>query len=164
MDWRPNQDAVRYFVSEIFPRLKREVKEARFYIVGREPAPAIRSMATDDIIVTGTVPDVRPYLRKAALVVAPLRIGGGSRLKILEAMAMRKPVVSTKVGAEGLCVTAGKNILIAESSDEFVRNCLKALTDMPYSAMLADSGYDLVNSRYRWETIAEKMAHFLRVI
>jgi len=164
MDWRPNQDAVRYFVTEIFPRLKKEVKEAHFYVVGRAPSLSLRSLATDEIVVTGTVPDVRPYLRKAALVVAPLRIRGGSRIKILEAMAMRKPVISTTVGAEGLRVTPGENILIGDSSDEFARNCLRALTDMPYSSRLADNGYDLVNRHYRWETIAEKMAQFLRTI
>lgn len=162
MDWRPNQDAALFFLDEIFPLLRKQYEKLRFYIVGRNPPHFLRKRGTDDIIITGTVEDIRPYLRKAALVVVPLRIGGGSRLKILEAMAMRKPVVSTSVGAEGLEISDGENILLAQSPEDFAHECLRLLDDPDHSSRLGEKGLQLVKSRYRWEILADKMMNFLK--
>jgi hypothetical protein len=104
MDWQPNVDGIRWFVADILPRIRQRLPSCRFMIAGRRTGPSIRKMAGDYpcIRVTGTVDDVRPYLWESAVSVVPLRIGGGARLKIFEAMAARIPVVSTAIGAEGL--------------------------------------------------------------
>ncbi|GAJ19523.1 unnamed protein product, partial [marine sediment metagenome] len=116
MDAFSNQNAVHYFMDKIFPLIKRELSDVKFYIVGRNPNNSIRNLAKrKDVIVTGTVDDVRPFIAKAYVNVVPLQVGGGTRLKILEAMSMGIPVVSTPVGAEGLKVKHYENILIADS-------------------------------------------------
>ncbi|MGH9936633.1 MAG: glycosyltransferase, partial [Blastocatellia bacterium] len=119
MDWEANVDGVTYFCREIWPRVKRASPEARFRIVGRNPDARIKQLASDDVEVTGRVESVTDHLRQAAVFVVPLRIGGGTRLKIYEAMAMRKAVVSTTVGAEGLDVNHGRDILLADDPQTF---------------------------------------------
>src|SRR6516162_6324246 len=120
MDWIPNDDGIRWFVSEVFGGIQERIPDARLTVVGRLPSRDMRALAARNpaIEVTGTVPDVRPYLERAAVSVVPLRIGGGTRLKIYEAMAMGIPVVSTAIGAEGLPVRHGEHLLIADSTDE----------------------------------------------
>ncbi len=120
LDWLPNQDGLTFFAREIWPRIRARRPETRFQIVGRNPPGEIRDLGKiDGIEVVGTVPDTRPWLAPAALVVVPLRIGGGTRIKIFEAMAMGKAVVSTSLGAEGLPVTSGDDVLLADTPAEF---------------------------------------------
>lgn len=161
MDWRPNQDAAEYFIKEIFPLIREESKEARIFIVGRKPPQFIEKMASENIIVTGYVDDVRPYMARASIVVVPLRIGGGSRLKVLEAMAMKKAIVSTKVGAEGLQITDGENILLADNPRDFANACLRALKERELRQRLGENGFGLVDAHYRWDSLARKMIDFL---
>jgi sugar transferase (PEP-CTERM/EpsH1 system associated) len=131
MDWRANQDGVLYFTREIFPAIQQRLPSASFWIVGRSPSREIRDLEQQfpNVHVTGTVPDVRPYIAKAAACVVPLRVGSGTRLKIFESMAMAKPVISTPLGAEGLPVVDGENILIAESHREFANAVVDLLDD-----------------------------------
>jgi glycosyltransferase involved in cell wall biosynthesis len=155
MDWLPNIDGVRYFVREIFPLIRRRRPGCTLAIVGRTPPPSIQAFAQDDphITVTGTVPDVRPYLWAAQISIVPLRIGGGTRLKIYESMAARVPVVSTSIGAEGLAVSHPDNIRLADTPESFAAACLDLLEDSAARQQLAAAGYELVASRFSWEEV-----------
>lgn len=162
MDWRPNQDAVTWFVEEILPLIRKKRPKARFTIVGRKPPQRIRELGNrDGITVTGTVDDVRPYLGRAAVHVVPLRIGGGSRLKILEGMAMQKAVVSTTVGAEGLRVTDGANILLADNPHTFAEAVNQCLEDRELRRRLGENGRELIEREYRWSILGRKMHEYI---
>ncbi len=120
MDWLPNEDGMLYFVREILPRIRREEPDATLSIIGRAPTPAVRRLAEEaGVDVTGRVDDVRPHIAAGAVYVVPLRVGGGTRLKIFEAMGMGKAVVSTTIGAEGLPVSHGRDIMIADEPAAF---------------------------------------------
>ena len=115
MDWRPNEDAVMYFIDSMLPAIRREVPEASLAIVGRNPTARLRAVAERaGALVSGTVDDVRPWMAEASVCVVPLRAGGGTRLKIFEALAMERPVVSTTVGAEGLALLPGREYIAAD--------------------------------------------------
>jgi sugar transferase (PEP-CTERM/EpsH1 system associated) len=158
MDWMPNEDAIRWFASEIFGRIQERVPGARLTVVGRSPSTALRELAARNsaIEITGTVADVRPYLERAAVSVVPLRIGGGTRLKIYEAMAMAVPVVSTRIGAEGLPVRHGEQLLIADDSDEQVAAICALLTDPQRAAALSANALRHVQEHCSWDAIAER--------
>ncbi len=162
MDWRPNQDAAEFFAAEILPLLKKSIPDIEAYFVGRNPPAHISELdKIDGITITGMVDDVRTYIAEAALYIVPLRIGGGSRLKILEAMSMQKPIVSTSVGAEGLEVTDKHDILIADSPQEFCDTILKALSDKPLCDTIAQNGNKLVHNKYKWSSIGKKLSQYL---
>jgi glycosyltransferase involved in cell wall biosynthesis len=163
MDWMPNIDAVRWFTSEVLPIIRRRRPECFLTIAGRRPTAGIRSLAARDarIQVTGTVPDVRPILWGAAVAIVPLRIGGGTRLKIYEAMAAKVPVVSTAVGAEGLDVRDGENILIADSARDFADACLALLDDANARRALTRAAWEMVSSCYSWDVVARKFEQLL---
>jgi len=161
MDWRPNQDAVRWFVSEIHPRLSQAI-DYRLLVVGRNP-PAWLARIPEripQIVVTGTVEDVRPFMDESDLYVVPLRAGGGSRLKILEAMARGRPVVSTRVGAEGIEAVDGRHLALVETPEEFVATTVRLLSDTPARRNLARAGRAKVEERYRWSAIARHQGSF----
>src|SRR3981081_1862320 len=126
MDWMPNVDGVDWFLNEVLPLIRKRKPDCSVAIVGRTPPERLTNLQKEDskIIVTGTVPDVRPYLWGSPVSIVPLRIGGGTRLKIYEAMAAKIPVVSTTVGAEGLDVCNGENIHIADLPAEFAECCV----------------------------------------
>ena len=156
MDWLPNVDGVLYFVREILPLIRRQRPATTLAIVGRTPPPKILQLAAEDaaIQVTGTVPDIRPYLWNSAVSIVPLRIGGGTRLKIYEAMAAQIPVVSTTIGAEGLSVNPPEDIRIADTPDRFASHCLELLASPEIRARLSHSAWQMVNSNYSWEHVA----------
>ncbi|KXB31392.1 sugar transferase [Dechloromonas denitrificans] len=120
MDYWPNVDAVSWFANEVFPALRQRRPDVRFYIVGRSPTPEVQALASEHIVVTGTVPDVRPYLQHAGIVVAPLRIARGIQNKILEAMAMARPVVATTDCAAAVDAVKGTELLVASNASEFI--------------------------------------------
>jgi sugar transferase (PEP-CTERM/EpsH1 system associated) len=158
MDWHPNQDAVTFFVRHILPRVRRQAP-ATFTIVGRNPPPFIQRLAeTPGVVVTGTVPDVRPYLARAQLSVVPLRVGGGTRLKIFEAMAMGKAVVATPIGAEGLPVTDGTDVALADNADAFASTVSYLLRHHGERRSLAVAGRRLVCDGYTWEAAAQRFS------
>ncbi|MFO1435817.1 MAG: glycosyltransferase family 4 protein [Gammaproteobacteria bacterium] len=165
MDWRPNQDAAMHLVQSIFPRIKAEVPNATLTLVGRNPPPHIRALAqVAGVTVTGTVDDVRPYLDRAAVCVVPIRIGGGSRLKILDALAMSKAVVSTHVGAEGLHVRHGENIALADSDAEFSAAVVSLIHDPHQARSLGMAGRARVEERYGWDILAQRLSAFLSLV
>jgi len=163
MDWMANIDGVDYFMEEILPLIRRERPDCNFTVVGRRPTPKIQQYAKDDprIRVTGTVPDVRPYLWDAAVSIVPLRIGSGTRLKIYESMAAKTPVVSTTIGAEGLEIHPPHDIRIADTPAEFARQCLELLDDANARRSIADAGWELVSSRFSWEQVTRQFESIL---
>jgi polysaccharide biosynthesis protein PslH len=157
MDWRPNIDAIRWFAADVLPLIRRRRPECSLAVVGRRPTPEIQRLAeAARIHVTGTVPDVRPYLWESAVSIVPLRIGGGTRLKIYEAMAARVPVVSTTVGAEGLDVRDGENIALADSPQAFAERCLALLGCAEARRKQAQAAWEMVSACYSWEAAARK--------
>jgi glycosyltransferase involved in cell wall biosynthesis len=160
MDWEPNIDAVEYFCRDIFPSVLAQFPDARFQIVGRNPYPRVRRLASASVEVTGTVPSVAEYLHNATVVIVPLRIGGGTRLKIFEAMAMRKALVSTSIGAEGLDVTSGKDCVIADDAQSFASAILSVLRDPAIRQTYEENAAALV-ARYDWSQISKRFADAL---
>ena len=149
-----NQDAVLYWMETIWPRVLRELPGAKMLFLGKDPPPSLTRHASERVQFTGTVPDVRPYLSQSSACVVPLRVAGGSRIKILEAMAAGLPVVSTPEGAEGLDVVPGEHLLIARNVDEFVGGVVRLLQDGALARSLATRGRKLVEERYDWRNIA----------
>lgn len=164
MDWRPNQDGVRYFIEEVFPLIRQQMPFATFTVVGRKPPQWLVELgaATDGVAVTGTVDDVRPYIAQSVLYVVPLRVGGGSRLKILEALAMKKVVLSTSVGAEGLMVEEGCTILLRDTPQAMADAACRILGNPSAFSHLGEAGRDLILQHYTWDSIASTMADLWR--
>ena len=165
MDWLPNSDGVNYFVSEVMQLVWQQKPDCTLAIVGRAPAPDVLALAQKDsrITVTGTVPDVRPWMWGASVAVVPLRIGGGTRLKIYEAMAAGTPTVSTTIGAEGLDVTHPGNIRLADTSETFANECLTLLTNPEQREAVAAAALHLVTSRYSWDAVTNDFEKLLVV-
>jgi polysaccharide biosynthesis protein PslH len=163
MDWEPNIDAMEWFCREIWPTIVNHVPQAKFQIVGRNPHSRVKQLASSTIEVTGTVASVTDYLREAAAVIVPLRIGGGTRLKIFEAMAMGKAVVSTTIGAEGLDVTSGDDCILADTASSFGDSILALLADRPLRRKYERAAAALA-ARYDWGNIAWQFEDVLKKV
>ena len=163
MDWEPNIDAMEYFCSEIWPAVLSEVPQARLRIVGRNPNRRVQKLASSTVEVTGRVPSVLDHFHQAAVVIVPLRIGGGTRLKIYEAMAAGKAVVSTTVGAEGLDVHHGQDIVLADTAASFSRSIVDLLRDQEQRRKYERAAAALA-SQYDWSAIGEKFARVLESV
>lgn len=161
MDWQPNVDAMEYFCHDIWPLILAQVPEAKFRIVGRNPDPRVLSLQSKSIEVTGSVPSVVDHLREAGVVVVPLRIGGGTRLKIYEAMAMAKAVVSTSIGAEGLDVHQGQDIILADQPSGFAESVVMLLRNAELRQRYEGAAARLA-AQYDWTAVAAKFADALR--
>jgi polysaccharide biosynthesis protein PslH len=158
MDWLPNEDGVLFFVREVLPLIRAVEPDVTFTIVGRSPTPQVRRLAEDEgIVVTGRVADVRPHLASAAVYVVPLRIGGGTRLKIFEAMAAGKAIVSTSIGAEGLPTAHGEHLLLADDPQAFAASVVQLLRDGPRRDALERQARALVEERYDWAAAASEL-------
>jgi glycosyltransferase involved in cell wall biosynthesis len=160
MDWLPNEDAIQYFTREIMPLVKERVPDATLTVVGRNPYASLIELSKRDpsVIVTGRVEDVRPYMDGAAAYVVPIRVGGGTRLKIYEAMAMEQPIISTTVGAEGLPVSDGSHLLLADTPQEFAAAVVRVLTDKSLADALGASAARLVREQFGWGRVAASFA------
>jgi glycosyltransferase involved in cell wall biosynthesis len=156
MDWLPNVDGMLWFHSEILPLIRRTLPECTVTIAGRRPVEELEKLAAADprIRVTGTVPDIRPYLWGSDISIVPLRIGGGTRLKVYESMAARTPVVSTTVGAEGLVYNDGENIRIADSPQAFADACVELLTQRELRRRIVGAAWSLVAERLSWDRVS----------
>jgi glycosyltransferase involved in cell wall biosynthesis len=154
MDFRPNVDAVLWFTREVWPLIKAEVPDVHFSVVGQRPHRRLDPLREDrSVTLTGRVEDVRPYIADAAVYVAPLRMGGGTRLKLLEAMAMSKPVVATSLGAEGYPVTDQHELILADAPAEFAQAVVSLLHSPARRAELGHSARTFVQRRYDWRVI-----------
>ena len=165
MDWLPNEDGMTYFCREVFPRIRQAEPKATLSIIGRAPTPAVRKLAEiPGVDVTGRVDDVRPHIARGSVYVVPLRIGGGTRLKIFEAMSMGKAVVSTTIGAEGLPVTTGRNIEMADEPDAFAHSVVRLIRDTAARRSIESAARQLVVEKYDWCAVAKDFeAALLRV-
>jgi glycosyltransferase involved in cell wall biosynthesis len=163
MDWQPNTDGVEYFCTEIWPAIRAEVPQARLRIVGRNPGKSVQKWASESIEVTGRVPSVVEHLHESAVVIVPLRIGGGTRLKIYEAMAAGKAVVSTTVGAEGLDVQHGRDIVLADDPNSFAQAVLMLLRD-PELRRRYEAAAVQTAARYDWSAIGERFSEVLQSV
>ncbi|WP_165250224.1 glycosyltransferase [Paludisphaera soli] len=159
LDWRPNLDAVDRLLACVFPAVLKHRPSARLAIVGRNPPEALRRRTAllPNVELHASVADVRPFLHRSALMVVPLRIGGGSRLKILEAFAAGLPVVSTRVGAEGLMVEDGRHLAVVEGVEQMADQVVLGLRDPGAMAARAALGRSLVEARYDWDGLAERL-------
>ena len=154
MDFRPNVDAVVWFAQKVWPLIRREKPNASFYIVGRRPAPIVLALASlPGIVVTGKVLDTRPYVRESALYVVPMRMGGGVRFKVLEALAQGKAVLTTPMGADGITLVAGRDAAIANSPAEFANEAIRLLNDPARRHEIAHKGRQFVSENYDWRKI-----------
>ncbi len=157
MDWLPNEEGVKKFVQEVWPLIRVQHPQATFHVVGRNPPPSIAALdGKIGVTVTGSVPDVRPHLAEAQVVVIPLWVGGGTRLKVFEAMAMQKPIVSTRLGVEGLKVTEGKNVALADTAEELAKQVASLLSDSDLRHRLAENGKVLVQAKFTTKFVAKQ--------
>jgi sugar transferase (PEP-CTERM/EpsH1 system associated) len=163
MAYRPNYEGAMWFIKEIFPRLKRAVPGISAYFVGSSPPAALQALAAADIVVTGRVPDVRPYLRFASTVIAPLRIARGVQNKVLEAMAMEKPVVATLEATRGLAVQSGVHLWVANEPNEFVDAVVSALKGRDRET-ISQAARSYVIKNHNWETVLSKFDADLELV
>ena len=157
MNYRPNTDAAVHLVRDILPLLRLRMPQVRVTICGQDPPAAVRSLAGPGVVVTGRVDDVRPVVASADVVVVPLRIGAGTRLKVLEAMAAGRPVVSSSLGCEGIDVIPGRHVLVADGVATFAAAVNQAVQDRALAAELAGAGRALVERRYSWEAAVRRL-------
>ena len=160
LDVAMNQDAVSWFVSDVLPTIEQQIEDVHFMIVGKDPPPEIRDLAKQQgIIVTGTVPDVRDYYQQADVFVVPLRTGGGTKVKTLEAMAMGLPVVSTSVGAQGLEVESGRHLIIADNARDFSTSVIELVKECQKAKSIGVEARRFVEQRYSWAIVMDLVDH-----
>jgi len=162
LSYAPNVDGVLHFVNDIWPRIAARHPDARCKIIGGSPPPALLALAGPRIEFTGFVPDLRPHLAEAAVVVVPLRLGGGTRLKIVEAMAMGKAIVSTTLGAEGIEAVPDRDIVIADAVESFAASVSGLLGDVDRAAELGRAARRLAEGKYAWSSAARALENFYR--
>jgi len=164
LDWLPNVDGLLWFLDEVWPSVVEARPDATFHIVGRNPQRALLRRISRSVSVAGSVADIREHAQDAAAFVVPLLAGGGTRLKVLEAMAMRVPIVSTRVGVEGIECVHGQHVLVADAAGDFARQLIALLDRAELRERLAMEGRQLVERRYSWEIIGDALDAFYRRI
>jgi polysaccharide biosynthesis protein PslH len=164
INYLPNADGVEYFVREILPLIRKEVPDVVFYAVGSSPPASVRRLASDHVFITGSVPDVRPYVQRASVFVVPLRTGGGTRLKVLEAMSMQRPIVTTSIGYEGIDAHHEESLLVGDDPPAFAAQVVRAFRDSSLREKLVRNGYDLVRAQYEWSKINVHLENAYRYV
>ena len=165
MDWLPNEDAINYFTQQILPLIRNSVPDVRITVVGRNPSGRLVELSEREraINLTGRVDDVRPYIEDAAAYIVPLRIGGGTRLKIYEALAMEKPTISTTIGAEGLNINNGADLLLADTPQDFADAVVRVLKEPSLAHQLGAQGAETVREKYGWKNVAAEFDQICRL-
>ncbi|HEX8728484.1 MAG TPA: glycosyltransferase, partial [Ktedonobacterales bacterium] len=162
LGYYPNEQAVLHFAARCWPLIREQVPRATWQVVGSNPPDSVRQLdALPGVTVTGTVPSVQPYLAAASVAVVPLLVGSGTRLKILEALAMRKAIVTTSLGCEGIAITAGQHALIADEPDAFAAAVVRLLREPETRVALGAAGRALVEEQYSWDRCAEPLVRVL---
>jgi len=159
LNYPPGSDAALYFCNEILPRIKRVMENVQVWIVGANPPLKVKKLSENGVHVTGRVEDVVPYYKQSTACIVPLRAGGGTRLKILEAMALGRPVISTSIGCEGLDVVDGKHLLIADNPEQFAEKTVRVLMDRILYQRIVSEARQLVVDKYDWDTLAKDLLH-----
>lgn len=162
MDWKPNEDAVIWFIEKVYEKLLIQFPDLKFYIVGKNPSARLKAMANENIIITGRVDDVRPYIKETSISVIPIRVGGGMRVKILELMASGKPIVTSTIGAEGICYTRNKDIMIADTENEFISVLSELLNNPERLKKIGENARITVVNHYSWNSIISQYEKYLR--
>lgn len=163
MDWLPNEDGIFWFVEQVLPRIRQQIPDVSLWVVGRRASTKLQELGKREpgVHVTGTVDDIRPYVARGSVYVVPLLVGGGTRIKIFEAMAMGKAVVSTTIGAEGLPVTSGEDVILADQPEAFARSVVGLLQDAAERRRIGKAARHLVEKDYSWESVAGQLAEVL---
>ena len=161
MDYAPNVDAVQYFAKEIFPLILEEHPHVQFVIAGQRPVDAVKALASNKIIITGFVQDLKEWYQEAAIVVAPLRFGAGTQNKVLEAMAMAVPVVSMNVGFQGLNIDSGEGVILAMDTLPFANACNQLLSNQGLRKEVGEAGKQVILSQFDWDVVAKKLEAYL---
>lgn len=156
MSYKPNVDAMLYFCKEILPLVKDKIQDIKLYIIGRDPTREIIQLAKDEVVVTGYVEDIRPYIKEASVYVCPLRMGSGIKNKILEAMSIGIPIVATSLSVEGIEVVPGEHIIIANKPEEFAKNIIVLINDKKLRLSLRENARRLIEEKYNWEKVADE--------
>ncbi len=157
MAYVPNHDGITWFLDDVLPLIQQKVPQVKLYVVGKNPPDEITRRASQNVVVTGTVPDVRPYVWRSSVYVVPLRMGGGTRLKVAEALAMRKPMVSTRIGCEGIDLQDGESALMADSPQDFADAVVRLLGDKALRQKLAENGAKVAAQKYDWNVIGQTL-------
>lgn len=159
MDWDPNEDGITWFLRDVYPQIRQAAPNASLSVIGRNPSTRLRSFASryPNVELTGRVDDVRPYLSEAEVVIVPLRVGGGTRIKIPEAMATAKPVVSTTIGAEGLPFRNGRDLLIADQPEDFAESVVTLLRDRSLRHAISAAARKIVVEKHSWEAVVDTL-------
>lgn len=163
MDYAPNVDAVDYFVNSIFPVILRAMPDAQFIIAGQRPVQRVKDLVSNNVKVTGFIEDLSLEYAKAHVVVSPLRIGAGTQNKVLEALSMNIPVVTTYVGYEGLGLPENVGALPSSNEQEFAKNTIRILQDEQFRSALATEGGAIIRERFSWPSIAKKLENYLQL-
>jgi len=157
MSYYPNQQAIKWFLDAVFPHVLAKTPNARLIVAGANPPGWLLARTSSFVEVTGSVPDMRPFFERSRVVIAPLMIGGGTRVKILEAQAMARPVVSTSLGAEGLDVVDGQSILLADDAESFATKINALLTSPDLASIIGRNGHVHAVANYDWNKIGERL-------
>lgn len=157
MGYFPNSDGIHYFLNKIFPLIQMKIPKAKIYVVGKNPPRSLKRRASKTVIVTDVVEDVRPYIWRSSVFVVPIRMGSGTRFKVLEALAMKKPVVTTSIGCEGIDVEDGISALIKDDPKAFAESVVRVLRRRELGKRLAETGYKFVKDRHDWSIIGDRM-------
>lgn len=157
MNYVPNYDGMIYFLDRIFPLIKETIPVAKITIVGSNPPPVLTGYESDSVIITGFVDDVRPFVNRAGIYVVPINMGSGTRLKVVEALSMKKPIVSTSIGCEGIDTVDNEHLLIRDKPRAFAEAVIQLMKDRKLGNRLVRSGYELVKQKYDWNVIGHSI-------
>ncbi len=160
MDYFPNTDAALYFSKEIFPEILKKHPDVKFYIVGQKPPKKVLDLQSDNIIVTGFVKSIAEEYRLSSIAVSPVRVGAGTLNKVLEPMAMGVPVVSSSIGFEGIGAAHGKEIILANSKEEFIDSVNNLLSDQIYRSQIGEGGKNLVTQNFGWDKVSDQLENY----
>jgi len=164
MDYAPNVDAVQYFAQDILPKILEQHPNVQFVIAGQRRVDAVKALASNKIIVTGFVKDLKEWYQEAAIVVAPLRFGAGTQNKVLEAMAMAVPVVSMNVGFQGLNIDSGDGVILAVDTDRFAQACNKLLSDTALRKQVGEAGREVIMAQFDWDVVAARLEFYFQQV
>ena len=166
MDWLPNEDAMVFFIGEIFSLIKKHIPDVTLTIVGRNPSPILKHFAHthSDVVLTGWVDDTRPYIAQGSVVIVPIRIGGGTRMKIYAAMAMGKPIISTTIGAEGLPVSSGETIIIEDQPNLFAEIIVDLLKNSEKRKIIGTAAGEFVRNNFSWKSVGEEFSRICQSV